>query len=348
MRTYRPLFEHYVHKDDLQQRRLLRSSTLAARQMPFDDAFEEYLALMSRNGTYGGEPELVAFCQVYNQDVTVHLPTIQNYDRDSITYKNEQRVHERDPVPLHICYGGDEVTRAHYDSARTRDGNGKLLDTGIRLGRMSSLKKADSRSRSRHSVDHVAIQAQRHGDADLSSEKLQEFLQKSRREREGSFERLNEKNRGRSLSVSSSHRSSSSKRSLEDDTEHRAVKKADRRKSIKKRADALIPAPDPPNELSFRLRIDSPSPGTPASTQDTEYSSDAAEPSRLAPQESGSGRHSRNEEASDSEASLERAMREMKAHSRGRKVVSNVTDQINPLGRIEVANAIEPRRTSLR
>src|SRR6201996_1348622 len=75
MRTFRPLFEHYVHLDDVQQRRTLRSATLSSRQEP-EDAFEEYLSRMSRLGSYGGEPELVAFCQVFDQDVTVHLPRI--------------------------------------------------------------------------------------------------------------------------------------------------------------------------------------------------------------------------------------------------------------------------------
>ena len=117
MRTFRPLFENYVHKDDVQQRRTLRSATLAYRQEP-EDAFEEYLRRMSISGAYGGEPELVAFTQAYNRDVIVHQPRIGSVDRDSISYTNEHRESSTVEPPLHICYGGDEATRGHYDSTR--------------------------------------------------------------------------------------------------------------------------------------------------------------------------------------------------------------------------------------
>ena len=47
---------------------------------------------MLRGGTYRGEPELVAFYQVYDQDVIVHLPIVIGYRGESIPYTNEQRV----------------------------------------------------------------------------------------------------------------------------------------------------------------------------------------------------------------------------------------------------------------
>ncbi|KAK4946754.1 hypothetical protein LTR10_014256 [Elasticomyces elasticus] len=238
MRTYRPLFEHYVHKDDVQQRRTLRSATMAIRQEP-EDAFEEYLSLMSRSGTYGGEPELVAFCQVFDQDVTVHLPTIKNFDRDSITYNNEHREIPTPTIPLHICYGGDEVTRAHYDSARSRDGS-------TPASRSSPLLKPQDTPRNALSNPLPSVPV-----SFLTSRGIRN---------------------NRSPSVTSSQRSSSSKRSLDDDGEPiRSSKRADRRKSMRRRAH---PLPSPDDELSPRLPIDSPNAETPPSTQETEGSSD--------------------------------------------------------------------------
>ncbi|KIY03794.1 uncharacterized protein Z520_00485 [Fonsecaea multimorphosa CBS 102226] len=273
MRTYRPLFEHYVHKDDVQQRRTLRSATLASRQEP-EDAFEEYLSLMSRSGTYGGEPELVAFCQVFDQDVTVHLPRIKNFDRDSILYTNEHRGDPATVLPLHICYGGDEVTRAHYDSARSRDGstpghkNSPLLrpQDAARNGLVGS-----------PSSPHLLLstRAIRSSKSELSSEFIQDFLEKSKRDMENNLDQLSDKYRARSPSVTSSQRSSSSKRSLDEDGEPvRASKRTDRRKSTRRRADMAIAICEPDHEPSPPMPNDSPSAASPPSTQDTDLSSD--------------------------------------------------------------------------
>ncbi|KAK5185867.1 hypothetical protein LTR44_001916 [Exophiala sp. CCFEE 6388] len=271
MRTYRPLFEHYVHKDDVQQRRTLRSATMAIRQEP-EDAFEEYLSLMSRSGTYGGEPELVAFCQVFDQDVTVHLPTIKNFDRDSITYNNEHREIPTPTIPLHICYGGDEVTRAHYDSARSRDGSTPASRSSPLLKPQDTPRNALSNPLPSVPVSFLTSRGIRNNRSDLSSDLIQDFLQKSKKEAEINMDLLNDKNRARSPSVTSSQRSSSSKRSLDDDGEPiRSSKRADRRKSMRRRAH---PLPSPDDELSPRLPIDSPNAETPPSTQETEGSSD--------------------------------------------------------------------------
>lgn len=277
MRTLRPLFEQYVHKDDVQQRRALRSTT-SNSQKEADDAFEEYLLLMSRSGAYGGEPELVAFCQAYDQDVTVHLPFIKGYERDSILYTNEHRDTASSKPSLHICYGGDEVMRAHYDSARNRDGSHPRNHHSPRPEQRDSRRGSVAAELSSSPPMSLSARAIRNSRSDLSSELIQDLLQKGKRDVEGSFEQLNF--RARSSSVSSSHRSSSSKRSLEDDGDgQRRSKRADRRKSTRKRTMAIMLIdPEPETEMSFRLQIDSPTADTPASTQDTEYSSEAAEP----------------------------------------------------------------------
>ncbi|KIW33737.1 uncharacterized protein PV07_00563 [Cladophialophora immunda] len=275
MRTYRPLFEHYVHKDDVQQRRTLRSATLATRQEP-EDAFEEYLSLMSRSGTYGGEPELVAFCQVFDQDVTVHLPRIKNFDRDSILYTNEHRGDPATVPPLHICYGGDEVTRAHYDSARSRDGSTPRHKNSPLLRPQDTSRNPLVGSPSSPQL-LLSTRAIRSGKSELSSEFIQDFLQKSKRDIENNLDQLSDKYRARSPSVTSSQRSSSSKRSLDEDGEPiRASKRADRRKSTRRRVDMAIAICEPDNELSPPMPNDSPSADTPSSTQDTELSSDTS------------------------------------------------------------------------
>jgi hypothetical protein len=75
--------------------------------------------------------------------------------------------------------------------------------------------------------------------------------------------------------VTSSQRSSSSKRSLDDDGEPiRSSKRADRRKSTRRRADMSISISEPDRESSPRLPIESPNTDTPPSTQGTDISSD--------------------------------------------------------------------------
>lgn len=276
MRNLRPLFVDYVHKNDVQQRRTLRSAAAAARQEP-EDVFEDYLTLMSRSGTYGGEPELVAFCQVFDQDVTVHLPRIQDFDRDSLFYKNEHRgIVPASAPPLHICYGGDEVARAHYDSARSRDGS-------IPRSRNSPLARPIDVSRKTPTISPFPSPVQvfsdrefRNSRSDLSSELIHDMLhQRNRREIENGTDRLGDKFRARSPSVTSSQRSSSSKRSLDDDGEPiRSSKRADRRKSTRRRADLAVVTRYDDNDLSPRLPTDSPNPETPPSTQDTDQCSD--------------------------------------------------------------------------
>lgn len=314
MRTYRPLFESYTDIDDVQQRRALRSATTATKQES-DDAFEDYLRLMSRPGTYGGEPELVAFCQSYDQDVTVHLPRIANFDRDFITYSNDHRESEDTPTPLHICYGGDEITRAHYDSARSRDGSHPRSLNSPVLESMESRRSSVNGVLSSSPPSTLSARAIRNSRSDLSSELIHDLLLKSRKDVYGSLEQLNR--HARSPSVSSSHHSSSSKRSLEDDGEEpRRVKRADRRKSTRKRTDMATVSVDPDEEFSFRLQIDSPSAGTPASTQDTELSSDVPEQEQS---ESGDGDYrssNKVDDASDSEASHITRRRKLKPSTR--------------------------------
>ena len=276
MRTFRPLFEHYVHIDDVQQRRTLRSAT-SSRQEP-EDAFEEYLSRMARSGTYGGEPELVAFCQVFNQDVTVHLPQIKNFDRDCLSYTNEHREVPTAIAPLHICYGGDEVTRAHYDSARSRDGSIPRHKNSPLLRPQDSSKNSSPAisSSPQTLVSNRAIRGSR---AEMSSEFIQDFLQKTQKDVESNLEQLSENYRARSPSVTSSQRSASSKRSLDDDDEPiRSSKRTDRRKSTRRRADITITTAEPYKETSPPISIDSPTTDPPPSLEDSMGSFDNSAP----------------------------------------------------------------------
>ena len=280
MRTFRPLFEHYVHVDDVQQRRATRSVTTSFRQEP-EDAFEEYLSRMSRNGTYGGEPELVAFCQVFDQDVTVHLPRIRNFNRDSMEYTNEHREGSATTTPLHVCYGGDEVTRAHYDSARSRDGSIPRHNDSPLLWPQDPTKASLPDATAPLSPALVSNRAIRGSRADLSSEYIHEYLQKSKKEGETNLDHLSDKYRGRSPSVTSSQQSASSKRSLDDDDEPiRSSKRTDRRKSIRRRKDAAMAmaiflSGDVDDEPWPPVSTHSPTAASPPSTQDTDPLSDS-------------------------------------------------------------------------
>lgn len=259
----------------MQQRRTLRSATTVARQEP-EDAFEEYLSLMSRGGTYGGEPELVAFCQVFDQDVTVHLPRIQNFDRDSIPYTNEYRQNAPSTLPLHICYGGDEVTRAHYDSARSRDGSIPRTRDSPLLKPIDIFHGTPVTSPLASPGQILSTRAIRNSRSELSTELIQDLIQRNKRDIDTNTDQPGDKARARSPSVTSSQRSSSSKRSLDDDGElMRASKRADRRKSTRRRADINVYTPDMDNDSDRRPSVDSPSPETPPSTQDTATIADA-------------------------------------------------------------------------
>ena len=344
MRTLRPLFEQYVHRDDVQQRRALRSTSSTARKESLDD-FEDYLLLMSRPGTYGGEPELVAFCQAYDQDVTVHLPVIKNFERDSITYTNEHRGSTSPRLTLHICYGGDEITRAHYDSARNRDGSHPRSHNSPLLGPEDSRRSSVAGTLSSSPPTSLSARAIRNSRSDLSSELIHDLLQKGRRDMEGSLEQLNV--RARSSSVSSSHRSSSSKRSLEDEGEHpRRTKRADRRRSTRKRTDMAMVSVEPDADMSFRLQIDSPSADTPVSTQDTDHSSEPAEPE---PSEDGDAAYDPAdtiEEASDSESSrVSKNRRVLKPSSRA---PITILPKLTPSSPPHLVSMAERPRSTLR
>jgi hypothetical protein len=269
MRNFRPLFQYHVHKDDVQQRRATRSITNATAQESMDP-FEDYLLLMSRPGTYGGEPELVAFCQSYDIDVMVHLPKETGLPSDHLNYSNEYRSKKtvdedsEDPVCLHICYGGDEETRAHYDSARTRDGSVPRNVQSPRLKPQDSRRNSAVPNEASPLSGTPTARALRNADG---TELFQEVMQKT----DASL--FN--HRARSTSVSSSHRSSSSKRSLEDnDGDNSRRKRADRRKSTRKRTDMSTVAYE---DEDGNIRVHSPTENTPASTQDTEVSYDAAD-----------------------------------------------------------------------
>jgi hypothetical protein len=281
MRTWRPIFEGYVHVDDVQSRRTTRSATNAATAASTQDSvdrFEEYLTKMARPTSYGGEPELVAFCQAYDQDVTVHLPKIRDFDKDLIFYTNEYRNDKSSRTSLHICYGGED-TLPHYDSARIRNEPEEVTDpetqTSLTNGKpdtgttsdVTSTDKPVATSDDVGGTSAPSARAIRSERSELSQDLIHDFLQKSRRDVEGVLSR-----QARSPSVSSSHRSSSSKRSLDDEGDNPRRKRADRRKSTRKRTDMAL--------VSFEDDLNTESPSTadtPASTQGTETSSDDAD-----------------------------------------------------------------------
>lgn len=275
MRTFRPLYEDFVHTDDVIQRRATRATTESIRKNAEDDAFEGYLIAMSRPGTYGGQPELQAFVRAYDQDVTVHLPPSGAWNTLTMPYRNEHREPGAELKPsLHICYGGDEEKNAHYDSSQKSDTETKQTTLATR-----------SKSQTRHNEEAVASnagltpRAVRNMKSDPSRDMMHELVTRGSREVKSSLDLLNDC-RARSPSVASSHYSTSSKRSFEDDGDQpRASKRTDRKQRSLRSRTAV-------RQLSGSPRLTIPTsnsqptssgPPTPTSSQDTDSSSDRAD-----------------------------------------------------------------------
>ena len=302
MRANRLDFELYATTDDLETRRPTRSRISAAKKQNVNDPFEEYLARMATSGTYGGQPELVAFCRAFDRDVIIHRPEGQ-YEPESRT-TNDRRPREDPIITLHISYG-DEVNAAHYDSVRRRDAT--LPHRRRPYG---------SPARRRPSSKTEQVQAVQRVRPSLTPEDIHNFIEKGKKDLDANLHQLLYADRARSSSVSSSQRSSSSKRSLEADYDlERATKRTDRRKSLKKRAVAVVSSMDEGTEVSFRIRLDSQEPSTPASTQDTEYSSDPTEASAEGPVGEKHPVVHNTEDVGDSDTSLGRARAALNARS---------------------------------
>lgn len=267
-----------MHADDVIQKRATRSATETVRRHMEADAYEGYLTAMARNGTYGGQPELLAFVRTYDQDVMVHIPPSAGWNKDTIAYNNEHRdANAQAQPPLHICYGGDEEKNAHYDSSQPSR-------TESQEGAGNTTKLPHRQNISAHQQNaHLSPRALRNIKADPHKDLMHEMVTKGSPSPRQNLEFLNEQ-RARSPSVTSSHYSTSSKRSFEDDGETlRQTKRTDRKmRSLRTRAAARQLSGSPGLTIPQLLHDAQPTssgPPTPTSSQDTD-SSDQGEPSR--------------------------------------------------------------------
>ncbi|KAK5085277.1 hypothetical protein LTS08_003262 [Lithohypha guttulata] len=274
MRTFRPLYEGFLHADDVVQKRATRATTESIRKHMEDDAFEGYLTAMSRLGTYGGQPELLAFVRAYDQDVIVHLPPSMGWDTSILSYTNEDRAPEVEPPPsLHICYGGDEEKHAHYDSSQKSEADSQ------RRSLASRPKPYNRQNVPAVQQNHdLSSRALRNMKSDPHKDMMHELVTRGTKDLRSGLDLLNDQ-RARSPSVTSSHYSTSSKRSFEDDGElPRSTKRTDRKKrTLRSRAAARQLSGSPNLHVSVHVsQPTSSGPPTPASSQDTD-SSDQAE-----------------------------------------------------------------------
>lgn len=236
-----------------------------------EDVFEGYLTAMARPGTYGGQPELLAFVRAYDQDVTVHLPPSTSRDTVTLDVTNEHREADAQPKPvLHICYGGDEEKNAHYDSSQKieADENSEDLASRPRTYARQTLQAIQNNSLSPRAVRGMK--------ADPTKDMMHELVTRGSKDLRGGFEMLNDQ-RARSPSIASSHYSTSSKRSFEEDGEQpRSAKRTDRKISSLRSHAAFKQYNASPNLTipSMNSLPTSSGPPTPTSSQGTESSSD--------------------------------------------------------------------------
>ena len=237
-----------------------------------EDVFEGYLTAMSRSGTYGGQPELLAFVRAYDQDVMVHLPPSMSRDRPTLDVKNEHRGEGVVPKPaLHICYGGDEEKHAHYDSSQK-------TETDDQDHALSSRPKPYARYNLQtiQQNGNLSPRAVRSMRADPTKDMMHELVTRGSKDLRGGLEMLNDQ-RARSPSIASSHYSTSSKRSFEDDGDQaRSSKRADRKISSLRGHAAFKQYRASPHLTIPNLNSQptSSGPPTPTSSQDTDSSSE--------------------------------------------------------------------------
>lgn len=278
MRNYRPLYEDFVHANDIIQKRATRSTTEAVRKQMEEDVFEGYLTAMSRSGTYGGQPELLAFVRAYDQDVMVHLPPSMSRDRPTLDVKNEHREEGVVPKPaLHICYGGDEEKHAHYDSSQK-------TETDDQDHALTSRPKPFARY-NLHTIQQngsLSPRAVRSMRADPTKDMMHELVTRGSKDLRGGLEMLNDQ-RARSPSIASSHYSTSSKRSFDDDGDQpRSSKRTDRKISSLRGHAAFKQYRASPHLMIPNLNSQptSSGPPTPTSSQDTDSSSEHPDQAR--------------------------------------------------------------------
>jgi len=274
MRTFRPLYADFVHANDVVQKRATRAMTESIRKQMEEDGFEGYLDAMSRSGTYGGQPELLAFVRAYDQDVMVHLPPSMGWNTPTLHYRNEERPAEGQvKPPLHICYGGDEDKNAHYDSSQ-RSGLEAINRTLTSRPKLQDSHNAQSEQQN----GTLNSRAMRNLKSDPSKDMMHELVTRGSKDLRSTFD----DQRARSPSVTSSHYSTSSKRSFEDDDgSTRASKRTDRkRRSLRTRTATrqLSASPGLAIPSAFSQPTSS-GPPTPTSSQDTD-SSDQADRTR--------------------------------------------------------------------
>lgn len=217
---------------------------------------------------------MLAFVRAYDQDVMVHLPPSMGWNTPTLHYRNEERpAGEGVKSALHICYGGDEDKNAHYDSSQKSD-----LDTMNRTLTTRPKPPNEFNGQAIQQTDALNTRAMRNLKSDPSKDMMHELVTRGSKDLRSSFD----DRRARSPSVTSSHYSTSSKRSFEEDGDQpRGSKRTDRKRwSLRTRAATRQLSASP--SLAIPAATSQPTssgPPTPTSSQDTD-SSDQADRTR--------------------------------------------------------------------
>lgn len=251
-----------------------------ARQKTPDDVFEEYCTQKEKAGTWGEEPEIVAFTEAFDRDVLIYRPDGQGQPISCYQNRNRQGAGVKYVqlafgvrMSLYISFladspsQGEDVT-PHYESVRPvvqKAAKGTKATKGAALASSSKDKAVALFTEAKHppmldQYNAGPMGRLRQARPNLSSDELIEFIDGCRNQLDDRCAALIDQDRKRDSSDCDSQAKPSAKRAREDndpDSELPA-KQASRGASLRPRTRAFVSTSREGTEISFRVRLDTP------------------------------------------------------------------------------------------